>query len=156
MSDRIVTSPEDAPTILFTREFDAPPALVFRAHVDETLVPQWIGPRGTTLAMRHWDARTGGSWSYVVSMGHEHWGFFGSFHSITPDTRIVQTFEFDDEPDQVNLDILGFAPLPGGRCLLTGTSVYPTIALRDAALGLDEGRDEDFARLDDLLAGGIR
>lgn len=152
MSDkREVTVPDGAPTILFTREFDAPRELVFRAHVEQDLIPQWIGPRGSTLALRHWDARTGGSWSYVVSVGDGHWGFFGSFHSVVPSTRIAQTFEFDDEPGAVNLDILEFEALPHGRCLLRGSSIYATMALRESALELDSGRDDDFDRLEELL-----
>ena len=51
----------------FTREFAAPVALVFRAHIEPELFAQWVGPRGTTCAMRHFDARTGGAFSYVVA-----------------------------------------------------------------------------------------
>jgi hypothetical protein len=33
------------PVIRITREFDASPAKVFRAHTDPELVAQWLGPR---------------------------------------------------------------------------------------------------------------
>ena len=35
----------DVPLVRITREFDAPPAKVFRAHTDPELVVQWLGPR---------------------------------------------------------------------------------------------------------------
>ncbi|MEW2166466.1 hypothetical protein AB0912_26230 [Streptomyces sp. NPDC007084] len=35
--------------IVITREFDAPPERVFRAHTEPDLVVQWLGPRRLTL-----------------------------------------------------------------------------------------------------------
>ena len=61
-NQRVVVMAPGTQTISFTREFEAPSARVFAAHVDPDLIPQWIGPRGTTVEMRHFDARTGGSW----------------------------------------------------------------------------------------------
>jgi uncharacterized protein YndB with AHSA1/START domain len=47
MSDptQIIVDP-DVPLVRIIREFDAPPAAVFRAHVEPELVVQWLGPRG--------------------------------------------------------------------------------------------------------------
>ena len=47
----IVADP-DVPLVRITREFDAPPEKVFRAHTDPELVVQWLGPRGTGDADR--------------------------------------------------------------------------------------------------------
>ena len=148
----VVAAPGDQ-TISFSREFEAAAARVFGAHVDADLIPQWIGPRGTEVRMRHFDARTGGSWSYVVvGLGGE-WAFHGSFHEISEARRIVQTFEYDAEPDRPSLDVLSFVDLPGGRSRIDGLTAYLSVADRDAQLDLDSGRDEDFDRLDELLAG---
>lgn len=68
-SKRIVTALPGEQTISYTREFEAPAALVFRAHIDPGLVSKWTGPAGTEVWMREWDARTGGAWSYVVVGG---------------------------------------------------------------------------------------
>jgi hypothetical protein len=70
---------------------------------------------------------------------------------VTPSRRIVQTFEYEDNPEQPNLDILTFADLPNGRSRLDGQSIYPSIAARDAMLDVDSGLDEDYERLDALL-----
>ncbi len=149
---RTVTVTAGELTIGFTREFEAPAARVFDAHIDPELIPQWIGPRGTSVRMRGWDARTGGSWSYVVVGATGEWPFHGSFHEVTAPSRIVQTFEYDDAPGKPNLDVLEFVDLPDGRSRIDGISVFLSVADRDEMLQVDAGRDEDFDRLEALLA----
>ena len=150
---RTVTVTAGELTIGFTREFEAPAARVFAAHVDPDLIPRWIGPRGTEVQMRGWDARTGGSWSYVVVGLGGQWPFHGSFHEVTAPNRIVQTFEYDDQPGKPNLDVLTFVDLPDGRSRIDGLSVFLSVEDRDLMLEVDAGRDEDFDRLEELLAG---
>jgi uncharacterized protein YndB with AHSA1/START domain len=152
-NQRTIVAAPGTQTIAFSREFEAPAARVFEAHVDPDLVAQWIGPRGTQLTMRAFDARTGGSWSYVVAGGGGEWAFHGSFHEVTAPTRIVQTFEFEGDPGHPSLEVFGFVDLPGGRSRIDGLSLHLSVEDRDSVLGdLDTGRDEDFERLDDLLA----
>lgn len=151
-NQRQITMTAGEQTISFTREFEAPAARVFAAHVDPDLVPRWIGPRGTTVEMLHFDARTGGSWSYVVVGRGGRWPFHGSFHEITAPSRLVQTFEYDDEPGHPSLDVLTFVDLPGGRSRIDGLTAYLSVEDRDAQADLDSGRDEDFERLEELLA----
>lgn len=147
-------SPTEA-TIVFAREFEAPAAAVFAAHTDPAQLAQWVGPRGTKMRLREFDARTGGCWSYVIEGLGGAWAFHGSFHEVTPPRRIVQTFEYEDNPEQPNLDILTFTDLPGGRSRIDGQSVYPSIAARDAMLDMDAGLDEDYERLDGLLSAQL-
>jgi uncharacterized protein YndB with AHSA1/START domain len=144
-------------TISFIREFEAPAALVFRAHTEADLIGKWVGPAGTQVRMREWDARTGGCWSYVVAAGsgNGEWAFHGAFHEVTAPRRLVQTFEFEGNPGHPNLEILEFVDLDGGRSRLEGLSVFPTLADRDAMLSdMDSGMDENFDRLDGLIATG--
>jgi uncharacterized protein YndB with AHSA1/START domain len=152
-AQRVVTAPEREQTIRFTREFDASAALVFRTHTDADLIGRWTGPRGTTVEVSAWDARTGGSYRYTVIAGDgREWPFHGSFHEVTPASRLVQTWEYEGEPGHPVLEVLTFTNLDHGRSLLEGQAVYLSVADRDAALGdFDAGRDEDFERLDDLL-----
>lgn len=152
---RAVTALPREHTISYTREFEAPAGLVFRAHVDPELVSKWTGPVGTEVWMREWDARTGGAWSYVVVGESGEWGFHGVFHEVTQPRRIVQTFEFEGHPLHPNLEIMEFVNLEGGRCRLEGVSLFPTHKDRDDMLsGMDGGMDENFARLDALIASG--
>ena len=47
------------PLVRITREFDATPAQVFRAHTDPDLLAQWLGPRGLEMEVLTFDCRTG-------------------------------------------------------------------------------------------------
>lgn len=152
---RVVTAIPGDQTISYTREFEAPAALVFRAHTEPDLVSKWTGPAGTEVWMREWDARSGGAWSYVVVGKGGEWAFHGTFHEVTEPHRIVQTFEFEGHPEHPNLEILNFVDLDGGRCRLEGLSLFPTLKDRDDMLSdMDGGMDENFNRLDALFAAG--
>ena len=151
---RIAADPA-LPTIVITREFDAPPDRVFRAYTDPELVVQWLGPRRLTMRIDRYDARTGGAYRYwhVDTDGTEY-GFFGAFHEVRPNDRIVQTFTWDGEPDGVSLDTVRFEAL-GGRTRVTTTSVVDSMEARDGILasGMETGVTEGYERLDELLAG---
>ena len=153
---RTVTAEAGRQTIAFTREFEAPASRVFEAHTDPDLVAQWIGPRGTTLRMREFDARTGGSWSYVIAGKGGEWAFHGSFHEVTAPRRIVQTFEFEGNPEHANMEFLTFTDLEHGRSRIDGLSVFPSVEDRDEMLAdMDSGMDENFDRLEELLAAPV-
>ncbi len=142
-------------SLLFTREFDAPPELVFRAHVESELLSQWIGPHGAQMRVRAFDARTGGEWSYVIAGANGgEWAFFGSYHEVTAPTRIVHTWEFEAEAGHPTLETLTFVDLGNGRCRLEGISSFPSVeaCARMAESDLLDGMDTDHERLDELLA----
>ena len=145
------------PTILITRDFDAPPDRVFRAWVDPELVVRWLGPDETTMRLDTWDARTGGSYRYSALRGGEEIArFYGSFHEVRPGERLVQTFTWEGFPDGVSLDTMTFEDLGDGRTRVVGLSVVDTMEARDAiiASGMETGVVEGYAKLDALLAGG--
>jgi uncharacterized protein YndB with AHSA1/START domain len=143
------------PTIRIVREFDAPRDRVFRAWTDPELVAQWMGPRSVTMHIEHWDARTGGSWRYRAGddSGFDM-GFWGCFHEVRQDERLVQTFSFEGAPDGVSLETMTFEELPGGRSRTTALSVVESMEIRDAILssGMEVGVVEGYEKLDELLA----
>jgi uncharacterized protein YndB with AHSA1/START domain len=149
-----ITADPDVPLIRITREFDAPPAKVFRAHTDPDLVAQWLGPRDLEMRIDHYDCRTGGSYRYVHVRDDEEYGFHGSFHEVRPSDFIVQTFTFEGEPDGVALERLVLEDLGDGRTRLTATSLVDSFEARDAVLasGMEEGIHQSYERLDELLA----
>jgi uncharacterized protein YndB with AHSA1/START domain len=150
---QIVADP-DVPLVRITREFDAPPAKVFRAHTDPELVVQWQGPHAVEARIDHYDCRTGGSYRYVHTHDGAEYGFHGSFHEVRPAELIVQTFSYEGFPDGVALERLVFEDLGGGRTRLTATSLVDSFADRDAflATGMETGVREGYDRLDALLA----
>jgi uncharacterized protein YndB with AHSA1/START domain len=145
-----ITSDPKVPLVRITREFDAPPEKVFRAHTDPELLVQWLGPRGVTMTVDHYDCRTGGSYRYQ----HDGHGFFGSFHEVRPAELIVQTFTYEGFPDGVALERLELEDLGDGRTRLVATSLVDSFEGRDAfvASGMEVGVREGYERLDEVLA----
>lgn len=145
----------EVPLARITREFDAPPEKVFRAHADPELVARWLGPRRHQMRVDRYDCRTGGSYRYAHLSDGNEFGFYGSFHEVRPGELIVQTFTFDGQPDGVALQKIVFTDLGDGRTRLTTTSLVDSFAHRDAfvASGMESGIRESFERLDELLAG---
>jgi uncharacterized protein YndB with AHSA1/START domain len=154
-SETTIEADPRVPLVRIVREFDAPPAKVFRAHTDPELVVQWLGPRRHQMSVEHYDCRTGGSYRYVhASDGNEHW-FHGCFHEVRPDRLIVQTFTYEGFPDGVALERLVLEDLGDGRTRLVATSLVDSFEARDAFLasGMEGGVREGYERLDELLAG---
>lgn len=150
----IVEIDANVPMMRITRDFDAPPAKVFRAHADPDLFAQWNGTRNLTTNIEQFDFRTGGSYRYVMSRDGFEAGFHGSFHEVRPGELIVQTFTYEGMPDGVALEKLLFEDLGDGRTRLTATSLVDSFADRDAmvASGMETGIQEGYQRLDELLA----
>jgi|SRR5215211_5548541 len=143
------------PIIRITRDFDAPPDKVFRAWIDPDLVARWLGPRDSTIRIDSWDARTGGSYRYAsVRNGEEVAAFYGSFHEVRPNARLVQTFTWEGMPDGVSLETMTFDDLGNGRTRCVGLSVVDSLEGRDAimASGMEVGVNQGYEKLDELLA----
>jgi|tagenome__1003787_1003787.scaffolds.fasta_scaffold19866644_2 uncharacterized protein YndB with AHSA1/START domain len=147
---------QEVPLVRITREFDAPPEKVFRAHVDPELFARWSGPRSLSTRIEEWNCRTGGSYRFVQTRGDDEFGFRGTFHEVRPNELIVQTFTFEGMPDGVALEKLTFEDLGGGRTRLVATSLVDSFADRDAfvASGMESGAVEGYEKLDELLAEG--
>ena len=70
------------PIIRMTRDFAATPQQLFRAHTDPVLFAQWVGPNAMDTRIKHWDARTGGSWRFVQVEEGAEYAFPGCFHEV--------------------------------------------------------------------------
>jgi uncharacterized protein YndB with AHSA1/START domain len=155
MNETAIEADPRLPIIRMTRDFVATPEQLFRAHTDPALFVRWIGPDATSTRIEHWDARTGGSWRYVSAHDGVEYGFRGCFHDVRPD-RIVQTFTFEGDPDEVALGTSWFEDLGDGRTRLRTQSLCDSFEARDAWLrsGMKTGVDQGHAKLDGMLADG--
>lgn len=152
--DAQIVADENVPTIEIVRQFDATPERVFRAHVDPDLYRQWVGPRSVTTRILKWEAHTGGAWAFANDRdGEEIAAFYGSFHEVRNNKRIVWTFTWEGAPDSVALETLTFESVEGGGTRLTVLSVVSDFATRDGMLssGMDVGVKEGYDKLDELL-----
>ena len=93
-----LNAPVDTLAMEFTRDFDAPVEALFRAHAEPDLIKQWLGPRDLEMTIEHWDFKTGGGYRYVHRGREGEFRFRGVFHTVVPNQRIVQTFQYDGWP----------------------------------------------------------
>ena len=143
------------PVVRIVREFDAPPELVYRAHVDPELVKQWMGPRSIDMEIEKWDMRTGGEYRYTALRdGEEVAHFYGSIHRVWENEKIVQTFGFEEMPEAVALETLNLVDLGDGRTRLEILSVVESMEAQAGmmASGMEVGINEGYAALDEVLA----
>ena len=149
MNEAQVIIDDRVPLVRIIREFDAPVAKVFRAHVEPDLFARWNWPEGYTVRFEQFDCRTGGAYRITMSGPEMSGSVHGSFHDVIPNELIVQTFAPDAFPDCVVLERHRFEDLGDGRTRLTAQSLVESFENRDAFL--DAGLVEGYARLDQLL-----
>jgi uncharacterized protein YndB with AHSA1/START domain len=152
-----ITAQPGTPFLEVVREFDASPALVFRATTEPEFVVQWLGPRGRQMRIETWDAHAGGTYEYVHHTDGDDFEaqFRGVFHTVRPNELVIQTFEFLGAPDQVCIETATYEDI-GGRTRLTTRSVFPSIEAREMAIqsGMNVGIYDSMDRLAELLASG--
>ena len=64
-----IVAPEGQPVMELRRFFKAPPELVFRALTEGEFLRRWWGPRRLEIVSCEVDARVGGGWRIVHTMG---------------------------------------------------------------------------------------
>jgi uncharacterized protein YndB with AHSA1/START domain len=98
------------------------------------------------------DVRTGGAYRLVFlhPTSGQPMAFFGTYREVTPHKRLVWT---NEESDQGAVTTVTFEE-NSGETLVTLHELYPTKAALDEALaGSAEALPDQFAELDELLAG---
>lgn len=159
-AEAAIEADQTVPAIHITRDFRATPEQLFQAHTDPELFARWVGPTDIDTEIDHWDARDGGSWRFHGgrdgTQGREEYAFRGCFHTVRTD-RIVQTFTWEGQPDDVSLETLTFTDLGDGTTRLHATSLCDSFEARDAWLrsGMEVGVDDGYAKLDALLESGL-
>ncbi|HWC21867.1 MAG TPA: SRPBCC family protein [Flexivirga sp.] len=153
--EAVIEADEKLPIIRTTRDFNATPAQLVKAHTDPELYARWVGPHGITTEIDYWDARTGGSWRFLNTHDGEEYAFRGCFHEVT-DSRIVQTFTWEAMPEGVSLETLTFEDLGDGHTRLHAQSLVESFEARDGwlASGMEVGINDGYAKLDALLTEG--
>ena len=142
-------------TIEFSRVFDAPVDKVFQAYVDKDAVKQWWGGRTYETNIIKHEAKAGGSWR-ILQKGPDgnDYGFHGVFHEVTPNQRIMWTFEFEGLPESghVSLETVEFHD-EGGKTRMTAQSVFRSVEDRDGMVqsGMEKGLSEGLDVLAELV-----
>src|ERR1700743_1159794 len=95
---------------LITREFDLPLELLFRAHIEAAIVEQWMGTKVLKL-----DSKKHGSYQFETKDAKDNVTFRakGAIHDLIPNQKIIRTFEMENAPVGVQLEIYEFQSLTG-------------------------------------------
>ena len=148
----VITAPAGQRYLTITRKFNAPAALVARAHLEPDLMHQWMVGENYETVIIDFEARHGGKWGFLHkdAEGNE-WEFRGVFHGDPSVNGIVRTFAFQMFPNDVCLESLTFSE-ENAKTTLNQVSVFLSQESRDGmAESMESGVLEGFARLDDLL-----
>lgn len=148
--NRAVVTLPSATQILITREFDAPPHLVYRAYTTPELIKRWwAGERGEVTSAEV-DLRPGGTWRYVMiaNAGFEV-AFHGEYQEIIPAERIVTTDVFEGMPDAAALTTTTFTE-KDGRTVLSMLIEHSSQENRDGHVnsGMEGGMQESMTKLE--------
>jgi uncharacterized protein YndB with AHSA1/START domain len=147
-----ITTPVER-EIHIERTLNAPREIVWRAYAQPELLSQWWG-RGNKLDIERMEFTRGGHWRYVEHGPHGVSGFEGRYREVTPNERIVRSFEWDGMPAHVAIEYITFTDLGDGRTRVNIVMQMHTPEERDGFLhsGMQQGMDGAFAELDQLLA----
>ncbi|MFN7223998.1 MAG: SRPBCC domain-containing protein [Paracoccaceae bacterium] len=153
---RMTLTTEGDCSVVVTRRFAAPPEVVFRAHIDPTILPRWMtGPEGWFMPVCISEAWPGGrlrcEWEDGSGGGFH---LTGEYLEIEAPHRIVHV-ERMHLPDPTPDNRVETRFLPDGN----GTRLEMTMTLPDPdalsamlATGMEEGMEASYARLDRMMA----
>jgi uncharacterized protein YndB with AHSA1/START domain len=146
------TLPSDR-EIRIERIFNADRSRVWRAFTDPAQLAQWWG-RGNKLVIETLEVARGGHWRFVEHSSDGVHGFEGRYREVTPEERLVMTFEWDGMPGYVIIETIVLEALSDGRTNVVNTSLFSYSEERDGMMnaGMEQGLRESYAALDRLLA----
>jgi uncharacterized protein YndB with AHSA1/START domain len=137
-----------------TREFDLPLELLFKAHAEPALIEQWMGTK-----VLKFESKKHGSYQFKTTDGQGKVVFQanGAIHEFNPDRKITRTFEMENTPFGVQLEILEFEALTEHTSKLTMHVIYESVGQRDQILkiGMVQGINMAHNRLQEI-AGKLK
>ena len=145
-----VHAEEGKQDLTITREFDLPVELLYKAYVDPEIVAQWMGTKVVKL-----DTRKQGSYHFQTSGPDGNIAFeaSGAIHDAIPEKKIVRTFEMENAPFGVQLEVLSFEALSDDTSRLVIHSIYESSSLRDQLLKMPFAQGINMAhnRLEEIV-----
>ena len=119
--------------LAITREFDLPLELLFKAHTEAELIEQWMGTKVLKLESKKYG-------SYQIETcdprGNVAFRANGVIHEFISNRKITRTFEMENMPFGVQLEVYEFEKLADETSKLNIHVIYETVAQRDQVLKL--------------------
>ncbi len=104
--------------LVITRDFAAPPALVFQAWTDPKRMMQWYAPEGMETPYAEADLRVGGRYRVLMREpdGKEH-DVSGEYREIVANRKLVFTWAWRTTPEEISLVTVELEAAGGGTRL---------------------------------------
>ncbi|SRR5579871_591070 len=145
-----IDAEEGRQELVITRKFDLPLELVFKAFADPEIIEQWMGTKVIKL-----ESKKHGSYQFETTdpKGNVH-RFSGVIHAFIPNQKITRTFEMENTPFGVQLEVTEFEKLSEDTSKITTHSIYESVAQRDQMLRLPFTQGINWAhnRLQEILS----
>lgn len=143
--------------IVITRQFDAPPGIVFKAWTDPELVKLWWAPQalGVSMVRCEADVRVGGLYRYVLANPDgEIVAFSGEYHEIEPARCLVYTQVLEQMTDAGHALIEVTFSAVGEQTSVRSLETYPSAQVRHIAVtsGMEEGMRQTMDQLATLVS----
>jgi uncharacterized protein YndB with AHSA1/START domain len=131
-----VTAEDGKQELQITREFDLPVELLFKAHAEPELIEQWMSNPYAKSKVLKFEAKKHGSYQQESkdANGNVVFKANGTFHEFIPNKKIIRTFEMENAPLGVQLELLEFEKLTDNTSKLTTHVIYESGAIRDQLL----------------------
>ena len=141
--------------LVITREFDLPLELLFKAFAEPELVEEWMtNPYTTTKVVKMESKKQGGyQLESSDSGGNVVFRANGVFHEFIPNQKITRTFEMENTPYGVQLEVYEFEKLSDDTSKLNMHVIYESVAQRDEVLKLPFAQGINMAhnRIEEIL-----
>ena len=142
--------------LVITREFELPVELLFKAYSEPDLVEEWMSNPYSTTKMLEFDAKKHGSYRLQSSdaQGKVVFQANGVIHEFVPNQKITRTFEMDNTPFGVQLEVYEFEQLTDDTSKLHMHVIYESVAQRDQVLKLPFAQGINMAhnRIQDIVS----
>src|SRR4051794_13052987 len=136
--------------IVITREFDLPLELLFKAYEAPHIVEQWMGTKVLKLESKKY-----GSFQFETTdgKGNKVFGASGVIHEFSQNRKITRTFEMENTPFGVQLEIYEFEKVSDDKSKLNMHVIYESVEHRDQVLQLPFAQGINWAhnRLQDIV-----
>ena len=137
--------------LVITREFDLPLELLFKAYTEPEIVEQWMGTKVLKL-----ESKKHGSYEFETSdaKGNVVFKANGVIHEFSPNRKITRTFEMDNVPFGVQLEVVEFESITDDTSKLRIHTIYESVAKRDQVLKLPFAQGINMAhnRLQEIVS----
>jgi uncharacterized protein YndB with AHSA1/START domain len=150
-----INAEEGKQELVITREFDLPVELLFRAHAEPEIIAQWMTNPYATAKVLKFEGKKHGSYQLesTDAAGKVVFRSNGVIHEFITNQKIIRTFEMENAPYGVQLEVYEFEQLTDDTSKLNMHVIYESGAKRDQVLALPfaQGLNMAHNRMQEIL-----